>query len=438
MENVYKYIKSLNIAENEYIICAVSGGPDSMCLLNLLIKLKEEQKFNIVCAHINHNLRIESNEEEIFVKNYCKENDVIFEYMKIIEYNNDNFHNDARNKRYNFFEKLIKKYNAKYLFTAHHGDDLMETILMRIVRGSTVNGYGGFSILSAKNGYKIVRPLIMVTKEKILEYNHLNNINYAIDKSNFKDVYTRNRYRKYILPKLKDENKDVHLKFYAFSEYMIESGDYIKKVAKEACDKIYLNNKLDIQLFRNYDHIIQVYIIFYILQLNYQERLYLINKKHVDNIISLLNSSSVNKKISLPNKIGIKDYKYFYIDDIKKEILLDEIFNGIIKLSNGKTIEQVDFSKQTDNNVIYLNSSDIVLPLHIRYRKNGDKIKVKNMDGYQKINDIFINEKISRQERDCWPVILDSNDEIIWLPGLKKSYLDSQNSGKYDIILKYY
>lgn len=437
MKNVYKYIESLDIRENDYVVCAVSGGPDSMCLLHILIKLKEKLGFNIVCAHINHNLRVESNDEEVFVKNYCKEHSVIFEYMKILNYEDDNFHNDARNKRYNFYNELVHKYKANYLFTAHHGDDLMETVLMRIVRGSTVSGYGGFSVKTKKEDYEIVRPLITVTKEHILEYNEQNGIKYAIDKSNFKDVYTRNRYRKYILPPLKEENKDVHLKFYMFSEYMIETGNYLKDVARNICREIVVDNMLLIDKFKSLDHIIQVYIIFNILQEEYGSEIHLINKKHVDNIIKILNNSNGNKEITLPNRLGIKEYNYFYIKKIYKREALDIIFENTITLSNGKVIEKIDRSNQTDNNIIYLNSQDLSLPLHIRYRKNGDKLKVKNMNSYQKINDIFINEKIPKDKRDSYPIVLDDKGEIIWLPGLKKSYLDSQNSGKYDIILRY-
>lgn len=438
MKNVYKYIESLNINKNDSIVCAISGGPDSMCLLDILVKLKVKHKFNIICAHVNHNLRIESNDEEVFVKNYCERNGVIFEYMKITEYQDDNFHNCARNIRYEFFEKLINKYQSKYLFTAHHGDDLMETVLMRIVRGSTLKGYGGFSIISNKKNYQVVRPLITVTKQQILDYNEQNNIKFAIDQSNFKDVYTRNRYRKYILPRLKDENKNVHLKFYSFSEYMLEAGEYFTKTAHNICEKIYINNKLNIANFKQYDHIIQIHIIYYILELNYQDEIYLVNRKHVDNIIELIYNNSVNGYISLPNKKIIKEYNYLIIDDIKNIEPLNIILKDIVKLPNGKTIEIVKNSNLTDNNVIYLNSEDIHLPLFIRYRKNGDKIKIKNMDNYKKINDIFINEKIPKQNRDTWPIVCDSNNEIIWLPGLKKSHFDSQNSGKYDIILKYY
>lgn len=436
MKEALLFIESLKISENENVVCAISGGPDSMCLLDLLVKLKNKYKFNIVCAHVNHNMRIESDEEEVFVKKYCLDNDVIFEYMKITNYNDDNFHACARNIRYDFFETLIKKYNSKFLFTAHHGDDLMETVLMRIMRGSTLKGYGGFSRISNKNNYKVVRPLITLTKKEIEEYDIENNIPYAIDKSNFKDVYTRNRYRKYILPKLKDENKNAHLKFYNFSEYLIEAGNYFEKLSKNICDEIYVNKKLDIIKFKSYEHIIQIYIIYNILESIYKDNIDKINSKHVYNIINLINNKN-NGYISLPNKIGIKEYNYFYIRDLNKNNYIDLIIKDKVNLPNGKSIEIVNNSNQTDNFVIYLNSSDILLPLHIRYRKNGDKMKVKNMNNYKKINDIFINEKIPRDERDTYPIVVDSKNEIIWLPGLKKSHFDSQKSGKYDIILKY-
>ena len=138
------------------------------------------------------------------------------------------------------------------------------------------------------------------------------------------------------------------------------------------------------------------------------------------------------------NKIVIKEYNYFYITDKKPLNDIDIILKDKVELPNGKCIEIVKDSTLTNNFVIYLNSSEISLPLHIRNRKPGDKIKIKNMNDYKKVSDIFINEKVSRTERDTYPIVVDNKNEIIWLPGLKKSHFDSQNSKKYDIILKYY
>src|SRR5699024_2935456 len=122
----------------------------------------------------------------------------------------------ARLKRYNFFDELVHTYHAKYLMTAHHGDDLMETILMRLTRGSSLKGYAGFKKEYKKDNYKVVRPLITQTKQEIIEYMDNLGLKYFIDESNFSDKYTRNRYRKNILPFLKQEDPQVHHKYLKF------------------------------------------------------------------------------------------------------------------------------------------------------------------------------------------------------------------------------
>ena len=116
----------------ETIIVGCSAGPDSMALLHYL---KNNTENKIVCCHINHNVRKESNEEEQYLKQYCQENNILFESIKIKKYNENNFENEARKKRYAFYEKILNKYHSHYLFLAHHGDDLIETILMKISRG---------------------------------------------------------------------------------------------------------------------------------------------------------------------------------------------------------------------------------------------------------------------------------------------------------------
>src|SRR5574344_1176744 len=194
MEEVYSYIKNnIELDSTDNIVIGVSGGPDSMALLYIMNEFRKKIGFKIICAHVNHNMRKASDQEKIDLENYCKENNIIFEYIKIEKWGDDNFHNEARSVRYNFFEELIEKYGAKYLMTAHHADDLMETILMRIVRGSTLKGYSGFSRVIKKEDYTVVRPLITKTKAELLEYVEANNIKYATDESNNEDHYTRNR-----------------------------------------------------------------------------------------------------------------------------------------------------------------------------------------------------------------------------------------------------
>ena len=437
MHESYTFIKNLDIKDT--IVAGISGGPDSMALLHLLVKLKKELNIKVVCAHVNHNIRVlESEQELLFVKNYCEKNDVIFESMKI-NHNDNVLINEAylRDIRYKWLEQIVLKYNSKYLFIAHHGDDLIETILMRIVRGSTLKGYSGFKRINKMNNYYIVRPLIHLTKQDILEYNETNNIEYVIDSSNLKDDYTRNRYRKYILPQLKLENKNVHNKFYKYSNMLLEYNDFVEKYALDKMDKIYINDKINVLEFIKLEHIIGVIIINKILEKIYKDKLMLISDKHVDMIYNLIISNKINKRLNLPNNIVfIKTYNeaFFIKDNINDyQILIDKN----IKLPNGKKIEIVDSSQVDDNNVCRIDTKEIKLPLYVRNRNNGDKMEVLGLNGHKKINDIFTDCKINLNDRNLWPIVVDSENTIIFLPGLKKSKFCKTKDEKYDIILKY-
>lgn len=439
MEEVYNYLKKL-LKDSDTVVLGCSGGPDSMALLHLLIKVRESLNIKIICAHVNHNVRKASFKEKIFMEDYCKKHNVTFEYMLIEKYGDDNFHNEARTIRYNFFNSLINKYNANYLMTAHHGDDLMETILMRIVRGSTLNGYAGFSKEIEYDNYKLVRPLITLTKSEIAAYDKKHRIPYVVDKSNFKTKYTRNRYRKYVLPFLKNEEKNVHQKFLKFSNTILMYDKYIEDETIKNYKEVYKDKKMDINKFKSLHEVLQQKLIYHILKDYYQDDLMLITDTHVNLIKNLINSNRANAYIYLPNNIKlIKTYDYLEFKEITTEIDNYEIELGnYVDLPNGKVIEKVDEAASNSNFYCRLNSSDIVLPLCVRTRKSGDKMVVKGMTNPKKVKDIFINSKVPKQERDLWPIVVDSKDRIVWIPGLKKSQFDVEKSKKCDILLKYY
>lgn len=441
MEEVYNFIKKdIELKSDDVIVIGVSGGPDSMALLYIMNEFKNKIGFKIVCAHVNHNKRVESEQEKIDLENYCKENNIIFEYIKITKWGDDNFHNEARSVRYNFFEELVENYGAKYLMTAHQGDDLMETILMRIVRGSTLKGYSGFSRIVDKGSYKIVRPLITVTKDEINRFDEENGIKYAIDESNNEDHYTRNRYRHTVLPFLKNEEPNVHKKFLKFSETLLENSNYIDTEARKVFNKVFQNGALEVDKFEQLDHVIQTKIIYNILERIYGDDLLIIGDAHVELIFDLIKSNKSNSVVHLPNNvIVIKSYNELTFSFDEDEYDTYEIEIGkIVNLPNGKIIEKVEDSNDTSNYAIRLNSSEIKLPLYVRNRRDGDKMEVKGMTGRKKISDIFINEKIKPSDRNIWPVVLDSEDNIVWLPGIKKSKFDKKNTEEYDIILRYY
>lgn len=441
MNKAYDFlVNELGIAYNDIVVIAVSGGPDSMSLLHYMNTLKKEFNLTIVCAHVNHNVRKESYDEKIALEKYCDLNGIVFESMIIEEYGEDNFHNEARSKRYRYFEDVVKRYKAKYLFTAHHGDDLVETILMRIARGSTLHGYAGFSKVVDMGEYKIVRPFIDYTKAELLEYCNKNSLKFALDASNEKDVYTRNRYRKYVLPFLKSEDPHIHEKFLKFSKTLFMYDEYINRELDRVINKVYTQGTINIDTFLKLDVVIQNKLINYVLEGIYQDDLMLITDVHTDLIINLMKSSKPNSYIYLPNNVkAIRNYEIlsFVVEDELPNSYDVEISDHV-NLPNGMNIAVVEDSDDSSNYVCRLNSSDVSFPLHVRTRLNGDKMEVKGMMGRKKINDIFIDDKIPAHERDMWPVVVDSLGKIVWLPGLKKSKNDRLKNEKYDIILKYY
>jgi len=439
LNEVIKFLENDIFTEDSLsVVVACSGGPDSMALLDILLKLRNKRKINIICAHVNHKLRVESEQEKIDVENFCNDNKIIFEYMEIKKYDDDNFHAQARNIRYKFFDELMIKYNAKYLFTAHHGDDLIETVLMRISRGSTVKGYSGFNKITKKSNYYIVKPLIYVTKQQLLEYVEENNIKYAVDKSNEKSVYTRNRYRKNILPFLKEENSNIHIKYLKFSEQLIKYENYIQKELNRIIPEVINNNKLNIEKFNKFDIVVQEEIIRYMLENVYKSDISVICDSHINQILMLLESTKPNAFVNLPNGIRvIKEYNELYINNLNSEsgdykiLLNDEV------VINDNKIEIIDKSDDTSNYTIKLSSDEIKLPLYIRNIKTSDKMYIKGLNGSKKIKDIYIDLKIPKEKRHRLPILVDSEDNILWLPGLKKSKYDKSKTEKYDIIVRY-
>ena len=181
-------------------------------------------------------------------------------------------------------------------------------------------------------------------------------------------------------------------------------------------------------------------IIYYMLEHFYQDDLMLITDRHAEILYDLIYSRKSNATMHLPNNIQArKTYNNLVlvenpISNTEYEIELIKYVN----LPNGKNIELVNASNETSNFVCYLDSSEVKLPLHVRSRKDGDKMQVLGMVGRKKINDIFIDCKIKPEDRDLWPIVVDSDENIVWLPGLKKSKFDKTKQEKYDIILKYY
>lgn len=422
--------------EEENIVVGCSAGPDSMALLHYLTN---NTKNKIICCHINHNVRKESKEEEKYLKDYCQKQNIPFEVYKIEKYQENNFENEARIKRYNFYEQTLKKYNCHYLFLAHHGDDLIETIIMKINRGSNLEGYAGIKEISKQKDYTIIRPFLSYTKEDLLNYDEKNNVEYFIDKTNLDTTYTRNRIRANILPVLKNENKDIHKQFLKYSKVLLEYNTYIEEVIKEKENSIYKDNVLDLNLFKKEKPFIQKNLLYHILNNTYQNIANIITDNHISNILKIINSPTPNLSIDLPkNKQVRKTYDKLIIKEKEKNPLLnykvplqeENIFGSIL-------IKKINKTSENGNDICRLNTKNITLPLYFRNKLPGDKISLYNSTGTRKISDIFIDKKVPKEKRETYPILVDAKDKIIWIPNLKKSKFNSNSEEFYDIILKY-
>lgn len=430
MKEAINFIKNLNISESEPVIVACSGGPDSMFLLYVLKSLN----MNVICAHVNHNVRVESIDEYKFMEDYCDKNGIIFEGIELIDAPKKDFENYARMFRYKFFEDLIKKYNSKYLFTAHHGDDLIETILMRISRGSTLNGYAGFNFITDKDNYKIIRPLIYMTKEEIEEFNDNHDIPYNIDNTNFEDEHTRNRFRHKVLPFLKGENKNIHKQFIKYHNTVQEYYDYVNKLVYINKDKMFKDDVLDLKEYNKLDNFLKDKLLCEIIRDYYPDDLYYVGFNHIKELIKLIESNKANITIKLPRNIIVhKEYDKLVFNYEENSI---STYNKPLEVENKTPIGNiiiVEASNDTSNYTIRLKKDNYTL----RTINPGDRMTVKNMTSPKKIKDILINEKVPTSIRKNLVVLVNSNDEIVWIPGIKKSNFDIPINSDYDIIVKY-
>ena len=416
INTIKNFIKDEKLIEkDETIVVGVSGGIDSMVLLNVLYSLG----YKLVIAHVNHNVRVESKDELIFVSNYAKERNIPFESTVLEKINGVNFQDEARRLRYEFFFDVARKYNATKIATAHHLDDLLETILMRISRGSNLYGYGGIKPIIYYGSISIVRPLLCVTRKEIKAYQETNNIPFMEDGSNSKDKYTRNRYRHNVVPILVEENPNIYQNILRYSKQMYQAFDYIRMKSKE----LYVKNKGEIynEEFLNLDDAIKLDYISYILEQN--------NIPCSYNKILLIKNMIVNRN---PNGVVSISKEYDFVKKYSTSFISKKVYNADYEfllnldetaiLPDGSTVKITRNIKNNSEIYLKLCYNTLVLPLKIRNRRDGDYFTFKF--GRKKIKDLFIDMKIPMDVRNSVPIVLDKNDNILGIPGIIKGPKD--------------
>lgn len=326
---ILETIKKYNMIENgEKVVLAVSGGPDSICMLDILKDIKNDEKidmnFEIVVAHVNHMIRKEAEEDEKYVKKYCEENQIEFysksiDVQKMANNNKIGVEEAGRKARYNFFDEILEKTDAQKIAIAHNKNDKVETVLMHILRGSGISGLKG---IEAKRG-KYIRPLIECERNEIEEYCTEKNLQPRIDKTNFENEYTRNKVRNLLIPYIQKEfNPNLIKTIDRLSNLVAEEENYMDKQVENLYKKLLISEKekeiqLDLKTFNIQEKVIKSRTILYTITRLFGNSKGL-EKIHIEDIIKLC-SNNIGNKYLTPNKnikILIKNHKIYFMSQV--------------------------------------------------------------------------------------------------------------------------
>ena len=401
--------------QNKTIVVAVSTGVDSMVLLNLLEKLKDVK---IVVAHVNHHQRLQSNEEQIYIKDYCENKNILCFVKELNFETHQNFQSEARKLRYEFFKEVLDKTDASYLLTAHHANDDLETILMRLIKSTSYKGYAGIEQETSFNNKLIYRPLLSIPKEDIYEYAKENNIKYYEDSSNQENDYFRNRIRHNIIPELLKENPSLYKEIEIFKEHINETSkilfEQIDSFISEFVKDYNGIKSIDEKAFNNLSNYMQEQVLFEVL------KQYHLSKNLIEELLQQIRSD----KASIVNNLNddltfIKEYGCLRFGKIEKreEIYLKIDHDQTILLNNGQEII-VDKNKcyfKTLNHVVWYNINET--PIIIRNRLPGDKILINGK--LRKLSDYLTNKKISHFVRSELIVITNELNQVLFVLGIK-------------------
>ncbi len=222
-----------HLTQKDTVIAGISGGPDSIFLLHFLAQLP----IKIIVAHLNHSIRSESDKEEQFVKNIAEKENLIFESEKkdiqsLSKKQKKGLEETGRIARYNFFKKLKKKYKAKFIITAHHADDNLETILFNFARGCGLQGLSGMKEVEYTQELPLLRPLLSTSKKQILDFLKTSKIKFKTDKSNYDTKFKRNFIRHKIIPELKKLNPSLTETTAKNCEELKKLNEYLISVAQ--------------------------------------------------------------------------------------------------------------------------------------------------------------------------------------------------------------
>lgn len=434
---VLNTIKEFNlIANQDNVVVGVSGGPDSMALLYLLLYAKKHIEFNILVAHVNHGVRGEGAlDDQLFVKRKAEELGLPYFSIDVdmVAYGKDHGispEEAGRELRYGFFRDILKKHKGGKIAVAHNMNDQAETLLMRIMRGTGIDGLNGMEYISGD----IIRPILNISRPEIEDYIEDNHIETVLDETNLLAIYTRNKVRLELIPYIEENfNPNLIKALWRLSQTSQNDSSFLQRHAEKKYLSILKSEDkkrivLEANGFLKEDISIQQRII--ILAITKILGVFKgFSEQHISSITELFNNGDTGKVIHLPNNIIARvDYHRLIIEEINKQSKKSFVYDltiGYNYLSDSKysfdlkvlDIDEIDINKKL-HKIKYFDYDRIKGKLSLRNRKDGDRFIPYGMKGSKKLKDFFIDLKISRDERDRVPLIVDE-ENIIWVVGYR-------------------
>ena len=447
------------IGKGDKVLVALSGGADSVCLTHILTGLAKEMSFSVSAAHLNHGIRgDEAGRDESFSAEFCRKLDIPF-YRKLVnaveiaETERITVEEAGRKERYKFFDEICQEYGQKYIATAHNKNDAAETVLMRIIRGTGIDGLSGIKYVREDG---VIRPLLKVSREEIEAYCRENNLEYCTDSTNLDTNYTRNKVRNELLPYLKENfNPNIVESLVNLSETARDDSEFINSYAKRLFKRLgspMPNRKpvvLHIESISMVDKAIEARLIIAAAKEAMGED-FSLEKKHIRDILALKHkdtgaSLNFSKGLTVRVMYGWLEFRNENLMEMKNTMGVGVDYITEIEPGNGYKIEGRDGTvyvkrvllseyKKTPGDVL-IDEEKIDGTVFLRNRRKGDKMVVYSDGRSKKIKSIFIDMKIPRDKRDDIPLIC-QNDEVIAIVGgrVSEKYKIDKNSTKAWVI----
>jgi tRNA(Ile)-lysidine synthase len=443
MKSVNKTIKKVRdmisrydmITPGDRVVVAVSGGPDSICLLSILHELKDDLRLALVVAHFDHGLRPAEDEHETgFVESMAVSLELPFETKRAdqcLRQGSASFEEMARQARYQYLEGVKEKFFAQKIAVGHNLNDQAETVLMRLLRGSGPTGLAGIPPYREE---KIIRPLIEISRKEIESYLDEKGLKYVTDSSNFEPRYLRNRIRMELIPLLKRYQPNIVELLGKTAEIMRSDEAWLEAEARQwVKKKSETGERGEIQIplivFLKLPSALRSRVIRHLLRIG-GGSLHRVSSRHIQAINNLAEGEKSQARVVLPNRLIVKktyDRLIFSVANERKSEGYCYVLNGpgtfhLEVLGSTISLQEMKkrsvSSKEISPKTALLNADNLTYPLRIRNSRPGDKFVPLGMKGHKKLKDFFIDLKISSEDRQKIP-ILTCQDMPIWVCGLR-------------------